>query len=93
MTQPGRPAGARAASAGGRARWGGTQARLLARVDRIIDETGRMLRLRDCIILEDGSCQGTFPALCRRKIYTYWREAWFRRIDPAAIGLVGEGPR
>lgn len=52
----------------------GTQARVLARVDRIIDEkTGRMLRLRDC--------------------YTYWREAWLRRVDPAAIGLVGEGPR
>jgi len=58
------------------------QARVLARVDRIIDEkTGRMLKLRDCIILEDVWCQGTFRALCRRKIYTYWREAWLRRVD------------
>jgi hypothetical protein len=61
----------------------GRQARVLARVDRIIDEkTGRMLKLRDCIILEDVWCQGTFRALCRRKIYTYWREAWLRRVEP-----------
>ena len=61
----------------------GRQARVLARVERIIDEkTGRMLKLRDCIILEDGWCQGTFRALCRRKIYTYWREAWLRRVEP-----------
>jgi hypothetical protein len=61
----------------------GRQARVLARVERIIDEkTGRMLKLRDCIILEDSWCRGTFRALCRRKIYTYWREAWLRRIEP-----------
>ena len=61
----------------------GRRARVLARVDRIIDEkTGRMLKLRDCIILEDVWCQGTFRALCRRKIYTYWREAWLRRVEP-----------
>jgi hypothetical protein len=61
----------------------GRRARVLARVERIIDEkTGRMLRLRDCIILEDVWCQGTFRALCRRKIYTYWREAWLRRVEP-----------
>jgi hypothetical protein len=62
----------------------GRRARVLARVDRIIDErTGRMLRLRDCIMLEDVWCKGTFRALCHRKIYTYWREAWLRRIEPA----------
>jgi len=61
----------------------GRRARVLDRVDRIIDEkTGRMLKLRDCILLEDVWCQGTFRALCRRKIYTYWREAWLRRVDP-----------
>lgn len=59
----------------------GKRARVLARVDRIIDEkTGRMLKLRDCVILEDVWCQGTFRALCRRKIYTYWRECWLKRV-------------
>lgn len=64
----------------------GKQARVLARVDRIIDEkSGRMLKLRDCIMLEDVWCQGTFRALCRRKIYTYWREAWLRRVDAGDV--------
>jgi hypothetical protein len=71
----------------------GTRARVLARVDRIIDEkTGRMLRLRDCIILDGVWCQGTYRALCRRKIYTYWRETWLRRVDeiePATAGEAG----
>jgi hypothetical protein len=63
----------------------GTHARVLDRVERIIDErTGRMLKLRDCIILEDVWCQGTFRALCQRKIYTYWREAWLRRAEDTA---------
>lgn len=67
---------------------------MLARADRIIDDkAGRMLRFRDCIILEDGWCQVRFRALCRRKTYTYWRDVWTRRVDPPAIGLVGEGPR
>jgi hypothetical protein len=70
----------------------GTRARVLDRVDRIIDEkTGRMLRLRDCIILEGVWCQGTFRALCRRKIYTYWRETWLRRVDENAPAPSGEG--
>jgi len=60
----------------------GTRARVLGRVERIIDEkTGRMLALRDCIILDGVWCQGTYRALCRRKIYTYWRETWLRRVD------------
>jgi hypothetical protein len=60
----------------------GRQARVLARVDRIIDEKrGRMLKLRDCIILEDAWCQGTFRTLCRRKIHTYWQETWLRWVD------------
>ena len=40
----------------------GTRPRVLGRVDRIVDEkTGRMLRLRDCIILDGVWCEGTFP--------------------------------
>ena len=69
----------------------GKQARVLARVDRIIDEkTGRMLKLRDCIVLDEVWCQGTFRALCRRKIYPYWREAWLRRVEPPQDTLPDE---
>lgn len=60
----------------------GTRARVLARVEKIIDEkTGRMLKLRDCIMLDNVWCEGTYRALCRRKIYTYWREAWLCRVE------------
>lgn len=60
----------------------GRQARVLTRINRIIDErSGRMLKLRDCILLEGVWCDGDDRALCRRKIYTYWREEWLRRVD------------
>jgi hypothetical protein len=63
----------------------GRQARVLTRINRIIDErSGRMLKLRDCILLEDVWCDGDDRALCRRKIYTYWREEWLRRVDTGA---------
>jgi hypothetical protein len=64
----------------------GTRARVLGRVDRIIEEqSGRMLALRDCIMLDGVWCQGTYRALCRRKIYAYWREAWLRRVDEPPV--------
>ena len=60
----------------------GRQARVLRRVERIIDEkTGRMLDLRSpCIILEDVICTSDYHRLCPRGIYPYWREIWLRRV-------------
>jgi hypothetical protein len=60
----------------------GRQARVLRRVERIIDEkTGRMLYLRNpCIILEDVTCTSDYHRLCPRGIYPYWREIWLRRV-------------
>jgi hypothetical protein len=62
----------------------GRQARVLRRVDRIIDEkTGRMLHLRNpCIILQDVICTSDFHRLCPRGIYPYWREIWLERVEP-----------
>jgi hypothetical protein len=58
----------------------GKRARVLAVLDKIIDEeTGRMIPLRDCIVLEDVWCEGKYRLLCRRKIYLYWRETWLKR--------------
>jgi hypothetical protein len=64
----------------------GSRARVLGRVDRIIDEkTGRLLKLRgDVVVLEGMWCDGNRQALCRRKLYTFWREAWLRRVDESA---------
>jgi hypothetical protein len=60
----------------------GRQARVLRRVDRIIDEpSGRMMRLKNpCIILEDVICTSDFHRLCPRAIYPYWREIWLQRV-------------
>lgn len=61
----------------------GRQARVLRRVDRIIDEpTGRMMRLKNpCIILEDVICTSDYHRLCPRSIYPYWREIWLERVQ------------
>jgi hypothetical protein len=62
----------------------GRQARVLRRVDRIIDErTGRMLHLKNpCIILQDVVCTSDYHRLCPRGIYPYWREIWLERVEP-----------
>lgn len=60
----------------------GTRARVLSSVDRIIDEkTGKMIQLRDCVILEHVTCMGRYHRFCPRAIHMYWREAWLRRVE------------
>ncbi|HVX47401.1 MAG TPA: hypothetical protein VHC49_26155, partial [Mycobacteriales bacterium] len=70
----------------------GRRARVLRRVNRIIDErSGRMRVIRsDCIVLEGFVCDGLMDNLCPRAIYSYWREIWLRRITPAATETEGE---
>ena len=60
----------------------GRQARVVGRVERIIDEpTGRMLELKNpCIVLEDVICPGDYHRLCPRGTYPYWREIWLERV-------------
>jgi hypothetical protein len=60
----------------------GRQARVLGRVERIIDEpTGRMLELKNpCILLEGVICPGDYHRLCPRGTYSYWREIWLERV-------------
>ena len=61
----------------------GRQARVLRRVERIIDErTGRMQYLKNpCIVLEDAICTSDYHRLCPRGIYAYWREIWLERAE------------
>lgn len=72
-------------------RYCGRKARVLRRVERIIDEkSGRMLHLNsDCIMLEDVVCVGTMHKLCPRSIYSYWREVWLRRVEEPSPGSTG----
>ena len=64
----------------------GRRARVLRRIERIIDEkTGRMLKIkRDTVILDGVICAGDYHRSCPRAIYPYWREAWLRRVDDPA---------
>ena len=59
----------------------GREARVLRRVERIIDEkTGRMAHLRNpCIVLDNVVCTSDFHRKCPRAIYAYWREIWLER--------------
>ena len=74
-------------------RYCGTVHRVLARVDRIVDErNGKMLKFsRDCLILDNVYCQAEYSdrrLFCPRAIYPYWREIWLKRLDdnsPAAV--------
>ena len=65
-------------------RFCGRTARVLRRVDTIVDEkTGRMLRMKfPCIVLEGVVCEGAFSANCPRAITAYWREIWLERVEP-----------
>jgi hypothetical protein len=60
----------------------GTRARVNRHVERIIDEsTGKMIRLRDCVVLDNVVCQGIYHRFCPRGIDQYWRSAWLRPLN------------
>jgi glycosyltransferase involved in cell wall biosynthesis len=64
-------------------RYCGQEARVLRRVERIIDEnSGQMLRFKNpCIVLDDVTCTAEYHRLCPRAIYPYWREIWLERVE------------
>ena len=60
----------------------GARARVDRHIKRIIDErTGKMIKLGDCVVLDDVVCQGIYHRFCQRGIPVYWRSAWLRPID------------
>ncbi|MGO1054169.1 hypothetical protein [Crossiella sp. CA198] len=61
----------------------GRTARVLASVDRCIDErTGRMLHLGNpCIVLEGVICLGLYNGNCPREFVPFWREIWLDRVE------------
>jgi hypothetical protein len=63
--------------------YSGRQARVLRRVERLIDErTGELLRLkRACIVLDGVTCRGEYGRCCPRADYPYWREGWLERVE------------
>jgi hypothetical protein len=71
----------------------GRRARVLKSVEKIIEEhTGRMIHLRDCVILDQVTCVGRYHRFCPRAIHTYWREAWLRRVEESSAGASNSVP-
>lgn len=61
----------------------GRRGRVLARVERLIDErTGRMLKIRKDTVIVEGmvGCAGVYHNLCPRAVIAFWREAWLRKV-------------
>jgi hypothetical protein len=64
----------------------GGQHRVIQRVERIInDRTGKLIQLPGgCIMLEGVVCRALYSdrrIACPRRIYSFWREVWLRRVD------------
>jgi hypothetical protein len=60
----------------------GKRAPVNRHVQRIIDETtGKMIKLSDCVALDNIVCQGIYHRFCPRSLDQYWRSAWLRPLD------------
>jgi hypothetical protein len=60
----------------------GKRAPVNRHVQRIIDEsTGKMIKLSDCVVLDDVVCQGIYHRFCPRSLDQYWRSAWLRTLN------------
>ena len=65
----------------------GQRARVERKVERIInEETGKMMKLGDCFVLDGVVCTGRYRRFCQRNITPYWRSAWLRRVDDRPAG-------
>lgn len=67
-------------------RFCGNRYKVLRRVEQIINEkNGRMMDMKTpCIILDGVFCCSEFSEkrlFCPRSIYSYWREAWLKRVE------------
>jgi hypothetical protein len=65
----------------------GRRARVLSKVTRILDEnTGKMIKLGDCYVLEDVVCLGLYHRFCQRAITPYWRSGWLKKVADPTLG-------
>jgi hypothetical protein len=59
----------------------GRRYRVAAPVRKIIaEETGKMVQLRNTVILEGVVCEGICVKNCPRANFLYWREIWLKRV-------------
>lgn len=46
----------------------------------IVEDTGKMVQLKNTVILDGLVCQGICVKNCPRENFLYWREIWLRRV-------------
>ena len=68
------------------ARYCGTIATVIRRVERCIDDrTGRLLTMKNpCIVLDSVVCRGVYHDNCPREFLPFWREIWLERVEPGS---------
>jgi hypothetical protein len=60
----------------------GRRYRVANRMEKmILEETGRMIQLRDTVVLEGVTCEAWG---CQRSNLQFWREIWLKRVEPGA---------
>jgi hypothetical protein len=57
----------------------------------ILEESGRMITLKDTVVLAGLNCTGVMAKNCPRSNPLYWRECWLERADEAAV--IADGAR
>ena len=69
-------------------RFCGGEYRVLARVERLIEEsTGRLISLTNpCIILDGVTASGEYLGFCAQNESVFWREIWLERVHGAGTG-------
>lgn len=62
-------------------RYCGGKYRILKKIDSMINEsTGKIMQLKNTVILEGVTCDGKFHGNCQRTCYCLWREIWLKKI-------------
>jgi len=66
-------------------RYCGKRFRVARRMERMVVEwTGQLRNVRNTVALEGAVCHGIVGGMCPRRCSHLWREAWLKRVPPAA---------
>ncbi|MBN1479174.1 hypothetical protein EH223_15895 [candidate division KSB1 bacterium] len=59
----------------------GQRYKVLGRLDKMVSEkSGKMVTLKDTVLLENVHCYGNCKFGCARRLFHYWREIWLKKI-------------
>jgi hypothetical protein len=68
----------------------GKEYTVLRRVDRIIrDQSAKMVRLNDTVLLEGLTYRDLVRLATPRAEYMYWRECWLERVEETQVEIAG----